>query len=345
MPLHYDIEWSTTSLGAILRVCEREGRILALMQDNPDPDGIASAMAFATLIHRRLGKRVAIGYGGTVGRAENQAMLELLHVEAEHVTPRDLSEFAILCLLDTQPFSGNNVCRWERPIQVVIDHHNLPAHKEWHADVTDVRPHYGAASTILYEYLLAGHIEIDPDLATALLYGIQSDTQELGRQACAADVAAFNALFRRADMQKLARIRRAPVPVEYFRMLYEALTDAVVAGPVIVSHIEAGDHPDMIAEVADLMMRLRGVKVSVCYGLCGGTIHLSARSIEFRGNVAARVLQVVADLGQGGGHRMMAGGQIPAGDDPEARMRELHKRILRVFARGHKRKPLLRLPE
>ncbi len=47
------------------------------MQDNPDPDSIASAMAFATLIHRRLDKRVAIGYGGTVGRAENAAMIEL----------------------------------------------------------------------------------------------------------------------------------------------------------------------------------------------------------------------------------------------------------------------------
>lgn len=337
MALEYDLEWSVTSLGAILRVCEREGRILALMQDNPDPDSIASAMAFATLIHRRLGKRVTIGYGGTVGRAENQAMLELLRVDAEHVTPRDLSEYEILCLLDTQPFCGNNVCLRDREVQIVIDHHTLPAHRpDWSAEVADIRPHYGATSTILYEYLLAGHVEIDADLATALFYGIQSDTQELGRETCPADTAAFQALFQLADNKKLARIRRAPVPAEYFRMLHESLGNSVVAGTTVVTNIGADANPDMVAEVAELMMRLRGARISVCYALSGGTIYLSVRTMDFRGNVAKGMREIVKNIGRGGGHRMMAGGQIPAGDDPDARMHEVRRRILRVFARGQK---------
>jgi nanoRNase/pAp phosphatase (c-di-AMP/oligoRNAs hydrolase) len=341
MPLEYDLEWSTTSLGAILRVCERKGKILALMQDNPDPDSIASAMAFDSLIHRRLGKRVAIGYGGSVGRAENVAMLELLHVEAEHVTPRDLSRYPILCLVDTQPYTGNNVCLKDRAIQVVIDHHAVAGHKEWKAEATDVRPHYGATSTILYEYLLAGHVDFDKDLATALFYGIMSDTQELGRQASAADVAAFHALFQRADMTKLARIRHAPVPEEYFRTLRDGLTDAIVVGNAVIGQIPTGCHPEMMAEIADLLLRLRGTRVSVCYGLCGETIHLSVRTMDPRANIAKCIRLVVKDIGRGGGHRLMAGGQVPAGPDPEATVRKLHRRILRVFAPGHKPRPLI----
>ncbi|MDX9971474.1 MAG: DHH family phosphoesterase [FCB group bacterium] len=338
--MEYDLEWSITSLGAILRVCGREGRILALMQDNPDPDSIASAMAFATLIHRKLGKRVSIGYGGTVGRAENAAMLELLHVEAEHVTPRDLSEYAILCLVDTQPYSGNNVCVKSRTIQVVIDHHTVANQKSWKAEVADVRPHYGATATILYEYLLAARIEIDADLATALFYGILSDTQELGRQASHADVAAFQTLFQLADRTKLARIRRAPVPADYFKMLHAALEDTVVAGETVIAHIATECFPEMMAEVADLLLRLRGAKVSVCYGRCGNTIHLSVRTLDGRTHIANRVRLVVEDIGLGGGHRLMAGAQIPVGDDPEATTELVRQRILRVFAPRGKPKPL-----
>lgn len=341
MALEYDLEWSITSLGAVLRVCEREGRILALMQDNPDPDSIASAMAFATLIDRRLGKRVTIGYGGAVGRAENEAMLDLLQVEAHRITRDQLDDYAIVCLVDTQPFCGNNLCIKGRPVQVVIDHHTLSTRVEWKADVTDIRPHYGATSTILYEYLLAGHVDIGTDLATALFYGIQSDTQDLGREAGPADTAAFQALFALADKKKLARIRRAPVPAEYFRTLHDALDETVVAGHAVVTRVRAGDNPDMIGEVAELMTRLRGAKLTVCYGLANGTIHLSVRTSDFRCNVAKRVREVVKGIGAGGGHRMMAGGQVPAGEDPEATLREVHKRVLRTFARGAKPRPLL----
>lgn len=341
MALEYDLEWSVTSLGAILRVCERPGRILALMQDNPDPDSIASALAFCELIQRRVGKDVTIGYGGAVGRAENEAMLEFLHVKAHRFTSRDLDEYPILCLVDTQPFCGNNICLRDRPVQIVIDHHATPSSVPWTADVADVRPHYGATSTILFEYLLAGHVEIDPDLATALFYGIQSDTQDLGRQTSPADVAAFQALFQIADKKKLARIRHAPVPVDYFRMLHDALGDSVVAGPVVITRVRADGNPDMIAEIAELMMRLRGTKAAVCYGLADETIYLSVRTFDARFNVGKRIREVTQDIGRGGGHRMMAGGQIPAGDDPQGQLDEVHRRIVRVFARGKKPKPLL----
>src|SRR5690606_8263828 len=144
-------------------------------------------------------------------------------IEARRLQTEDLDAFDTLCLIDTQPQSGNNLLTNARSAQIVIDHHLIPAGRHWKAEVTDVRPHYGATSTILYEYLIAARATIAEDLATALFYGIQSDTQDLGREAGPADVAAFQALFQRADKKMLARIRHAPLPPAYFRMLHAGL--------------------------------------------------------------------------------------------------------------------------
>jgi len=200
---------------------------------------------------------------------------------------------------------------------------------------------YGATSTILYEYLLDAGVKVNPDLAAALFYGVQSDTQDLGREACPADIAAFQQLILLADNKKLARIRRAPVGPDYFEALGGSLDNCVIAGSCVISHIRTHGTPDMMAEVADLMLRLDGARVSVCYGLSGDVIYLSARGHDARSNVARRMKRLVSRLGTGGGHRTMAGGQVPAVGEPERRLALVRERILRVFAPGKEPRPLL----
>ncbi|MBI4556657.1 MAG: DHH family phosphoesterase [Candidatus Hydrogenedentes bacterium] len=345
MPDPFDLVRSAASVEQVLSLCKRKGRVLLLLQNNPDPDGIASALALRNLIHDRINKRAVIGYGGICGRAENRAMLQLLRIEAHRITPEELGRFGTLCLLDTQPQSGNNALYATRPADIVIDHHLRPRRATWQAQFVDLRPEYGATATILYEYLLCAQILVDTNLATALTYGILSDTQDLGREVSPADTAAFLALFPTADKKKLARMRHASVPPEYFRMLHDSLNDCVVAGSAVITQIRGGTSPDMIAEVAELMLRLRGARTSVCYGVCGNTIHLSARATDARGNAYRGMKRVVSRLGTGGGHLTMAGGQIPLDEDPEKRLAQVRTRILKVFAHGKESKPLLRLEE
>ena len=315
------------------------------MQNNPDPDALASAAAMRDLIAARLKKRVLIGYGGVCGRAENRSMMDVLRIDARRITPADVHKAGTVCLVDCQPHSGNTLLFTARPAEIVVDHHLLPRGAAWLAEFVDVRPEYGATSTILYEYLLASGVRISPNLATALFYGIQSDTQELGREAGSPDIAAFQELFLLADKKKLARIRRAPVPAEYFQVLSETLSDCLVAGTTVISRVHEHATPDMIAEIADLMLRLKDARTSVCYGLCGNVIHLSARRKDARSNVCRRMKRVVSRLGTGGGHRTMAGGQIPAGDNPERRLEVVRQRILKVFASSKEPKRLVPLPK
>ncbi len=331
---------SEANVKTLLEICRRPGRILILMQNNPDPDALASAMALRELIHAGLRKRAVIGYGGVCGRAENRAMMNLLRIEARFVKPESVRDYGTVCLVDAQPMAGNNAATTEDAADVVIDHHEVPEKASYRPEFADIRPEYGATSTILYEYLLAAEHPISNDLATALFYGIQSDTQELGREASPADVVAFQELFVKADTKKLSRMRRAPLPREYFEMLHESLANCMVADKTVISMIRHSEHPDIFAEVADLMLRLEGMRCSICYGKCGDTIYLSVRSVDGRTNAAERIVRVVRGLGSGGGHRTMAGAQIPAGGQPEQRLDAVYKRILEQFAPDHPPRPL-----
>ncbi|MFO7774839.1 MAG: DHH family phosphoesterase [Candidatus Hydrogenedentota bacterium] len=335
-----DLVQSEANVNTLLEICRRRGRILILMQNNPDPDALASAMAMRDLIQARLRKRPLIGYGGVCGRAENRAMMSLLNISARFVTPESVRGYGTVCLVDAQPMAGNNAATSEDAAHVVIDHHDLPQKASYRPEFADVRPEYGATSTILYEYLLAAEHPISTDLATGLFYGIQSDTQELGREASAPDVVAFQELFVKADTKKLSRMRRAPLPREYFEMLHESLANCVVADKTVISMIRLSENPDIFAEVADLMLRLEGMRCSVCYGVCENTIFLSVRSVDGRTNAAERIVRVVRGLGTGGGHRTMAGAQINAGEQPEQRLDVVYKRILEQFAPNGPPRPL-----
>ncbi len=335
-----DMKRSSEYVDRLLQLCSRRGRIVIVMQNNPDPDSLASAAAIRDLVHSRLKKRVAIGYMGSCGRAENRAMINILHIDAKQITQAQLAGAKTVCLVDAQPNSGNNLMFTSRVPDAVIDHHLVLKRRTWTAELDDVRPEYGATSTILFEYIRACGHKPNQNLATALFYGIQSDTQDLGREACPADIEAFRELFLLIDNKKLSQIRRAPVPADYFNMLQQSLTDCEVAGSVVVSKISSCANPEMLAEVADLMMRLKGIRVSVCFGLCGENIHLSARGADARSNVAKRMRRVVSRVGTGGGHRTMAGGQVPVNEDPEKKLAMVRNRILKVFAPNKKPKSL-----
>lgn len=324
----------------LLETCGRRGRTLILTQDNPDPDALASAAALKELLRAKLHKEADIGYGGSFSRAENRVMAQLLKIKTRRIQAAEVAKYAVVCLVDTQPNSGVNALPASREADVVIDHHNLPNRGVWTARHADVRPSYGASTTILYEYAEAAGISLNGNLATAMFYGIQSDTQDLGRESGAADVYAYRELFLIADKKKLARIHRAPVPAEYFQALAESLANVVTAGSTVVSCIQTCHNVEIIAEVADLLLRLEGMSAAVCYGICGEKIHLSVRTSSTLGNAAGKMLRVIRGIGTGGGHRMMAGGQVPLGDNPDERLALVRERILRVFA---PRKPVVPL--
>src|SRR5262249_11551234 len=164
-------------------------RIGILLQDDPDPDALASGLALRALLGRTKPSAPLITFG-RITRPENVAMVLALEIEVEHVTAADLSRFDGLAMVDVQP----SFCE-ERlgAVLSVIDPH--PEARGCRAAFRDIRPSYGATSTMLTEYLRAADVKITERVATALFYGIKTDTLHLERGGTRADMEAFAFLY------------------------------------------------------------------------------------------------------------------------------------------------------
>ncbi len=324
--------------------------MLIVMQDNPDPDSIASAVALRRLANELGGVRCTIAHGGTVGRAENQELVHYLELTLRSFRDVATGRFEMIAMVDTQPGTGNNSLPLDVLPDIVIDHH--PVRRLCRSiRFTDIRSIYGATSTILWEYLTAARITPDKPLATALLYGIRSDTQDFDQETTDADIHAVTALYPLANRRMLGQIQRGRVPLAYYQMLTDAMANARLYGRCVVSKIGNVDNPDMIGEVADLLLRYEDVDWSLCYGFYGGQALLSLRTQDTTRHAGDVARQIVRRIGTGGGHATMAGGQIAlrGGEDAGGYRDKVEELILQRFLnvleiRSRKGRRLVHLP-
>jgi nanoRNase/pAp phosphatase (c-di-AMP/oligoRNAs hydrolase) len=276
-------------------------RVLILIQDDPDPDALASALALKTLLGRtKAGATIATF--GMITRPENRAMARLLDIDVEQVKPRALEEYDRRAIVDAQPAFFEETLG---DIDLVIDHH--PEEVPVRAHLRDVRPSYGATSTILTEYLRAADVKIRERLATALLYGIKSDTLHLERGTTRADMEAFAFLHGLANRNTLRRIERPDLPDAALDVLARGLASRRLVEGVMFVHLGAVAYPELVAQFADFLLQVEGAEWSVVSGrLSSGELHVSVRNVGWVRAAGDVVRAAFGDLGGAGGHRSMA---------------------------------------
>lgn len=318
-------------LNTLLETMSSLQRILVLPHNDPDPDAIASAIALRHLLEQRSVAQTTVAYKGIIGRAENKALVRYLNNPLRRLTGADFRQPILIALIDTQPGAGNNALPPQSTAAVVIDHHPW---REGSASAAfaDVRSDVGATSTILAEYLQAAALEPPPPLATALFYGIKTDTMGLGRGASPSDAAAYFYLQPRIDVDALVEIERAQVPPEYFKSLTAALQAAQRYEDVVISYVGQVGYPDLAAEMADLLLRLEGTRWVLCMGAYQDSLILAARTRSRRGGAGKLVRAVVGAHGMAGGHGTMAGGQVQLhGEDVAQLAMEFGRRALQFL--------------
>jgi nanoRNase/pAp phosphatase (c-di-AMP/oligoRNAs hydrolase) len=292
----------------IRNLFEPRERIGILLQPDPDPDGIACGYALRILLGRKRPTAPLISFG-EVRRPENRAMVEALGIDVRTVTPEELEEFDGLALVDVQPsVFGENAPARVRSVDAVIDHH--PERSGYDSVIRDIRPTYGATSTILTEYLRAAGLDVNQRMGTALLYGIKSDTQLLGRETSREDMAAFSYLHSCHSPALLRRIERPALPTDSLRALGRALSRTSVEDGIHLLVLgRVGE--DVIPQVADLGLQAEDAEWSIAAGIVGSDLIFSVRNVGYVRGAGDVVRRVVEGLGVGGGHRSMAKGIIP----------------------------------
>lgn len=312
---------------------ETAERVLIMMQDDPDPDAIASALALRTLLGRNRNS-APIATFGAIARPENRALCRILDIEVDEVEAAGIGEYDRVAMVDAQP--GFLQGRFEE-VDLVVDHH--PEDRTVRARLKDIRPAYGATSTILTEYLRAAEVKISQRLATALLYGIKSDTLHLERGGTRADMDAFAYLYLLANHSWLRRIERPELSQAALDILAQGLARREIIRGVLFSHLGVVPYVDLVPQFADLCLQVEGVEWSVVSGVANGEAHISVRNVGYVQSAGEVVRAAFGDLGSAGGHRAMAKAVIPlaewrvelGGTSPEVVRQAVMERFLRAL--------------
>lgn len=311
--------------------------ILIVTHDHPDPDALAAAFALKHLILMKTGQDSTIAFGGVIGRRENLAMVRELEIQALSINEVELTSFKAVCMVDTQPGTGNNSYPSDYRVDVVIDHH-APKELTQACRWVDVRPDYGASATILFEYLQAQEVKLATKLATTLFYAIKSETEDLGRDWNKSDRDAYLKLIPLCNNRILHDITRPKSSRAYFRYFEIGLRNAKLYGNTLFFQLFDIDHPEIVAEIADFLMRVEGVEIVMGLGCYRGEGVLSLRSSQADIHAGALMQKIVTGLGTGGGHSMTAGGQVrkfPSVTDCQGKLgKELVSRLLDALGRS-----------
>jgi len=318
------------SLSRLVEETEDSERWLILTHDNPDPDALAAAMLLAKLLRQGFHRKVTTAYGGLVGRAENREMVRSLGFKLSHLRYLNLKNYAHFALVDSQPRTGNNQVPKDVVPKMVFDHHPLRKATQ-SSPFWDVRTEYGATATLVAEYLEAAGLKITRKEATALVYAIRTETQDFSRELSQADKARYDELLPRIDKRALGKIQNARLSLSYFGTVHEALEGLQTVQNLLLSHLGEVEQPDIVPELADLLLRMEGKTWCLVTGRFEDRVYLSIRTTNPRAEAGHLMRRLVGRNGKGGGHGMIAGGwvKITVGyaDDPRSLQEQLGRRL------------------
>lgn len=310
---------------------------LILTHNNPDPDALASGSALKLLLETKAGVRCRIVYGGLLGRDENRAFNRLLKIGAVAIRPGMFRRHRGVALVDCQPGARNTALPPEIVPSVVIDHH--PRLKSTRAEFADIQPECGATTTILVGYLREAAIEIPAELATALYYGLTSETQHLGRDVTRSDIEASVFLFPKIRHRLISRIEHPVHDRIFFQQLHGALEKAYTYKKFVGARLDQLDYPDFVAQFADLLVSLRRATWCFVTGRYEGAIYCSLRTTHTNARAGKILRRAIGKRGSAGGHDMIAGGQIPVADLSEPEIAAIEDAVYRALYKA------IRLPE
>jgi nanoRNase/pAp phosphatase (c-di-AMP/oligoRNAs hydrolase) len=329
---------------ATATISRRSDRFLAGLADasqvtfvshiNPDPDSLGSMLALAYLVETSLGKTTRLTRDGLINRAENRAMVDELNIELVPIEEIEWQNGEAVVMVDSQPNTGRHSLDADLPLYAVIDHHETLGNVQG-IPFTDLRRNVGATCSIVTRYLTEQDIGVPQRIATALLYGIETELGGYPREATPLDDSALLMLYPLADKEALARIRNARLPHSYFECILQALQSSFVYDRLIVSWVNELPQPELAAEVVDFLIRYEEVDWAFCAGVHQDKLILSMRTAQRQGRAGELLRQIVGKMGHAGGHHRRAGGiiQLPstAPSAIEETQSELRRRLLKAL--------------
>ncbi|MCR4755015.1 MAG: DHH family phosphoesterase [Lachnospiraceae bacterium] len=280
--------------------------IVIQCHDNPDADALASGFALKWYLNKH-GKDARFIYGGrnTVQKKNLKLMINNLNIEVEHV--QELKKPQLLVTVDCQ-YGESNVTKFEAETVAVIDHHQVSGELP---SLSEVRSNYGSCATVIYELLSIEDIDVneDEDLATALFYGLMTDTGGFSEVSHPSD----------KDLRDIAKPRFSDIIL--FKNSNISKEELVIAGDAlkhanydeekVYAIVEAKPcDPNILGIISDMLLEVDSIDTCLVYSILPFGVKISVRSCVKEVKASEMAAFLTAGYGGGGGHLIKAGGLL-----------------------------------
>jgi len=295
---------ATEKAKKLLSILNPEDTLAVLI--NADPDAIASALALKRIFWRRV-KKIGIYRINAIKRADNLAMVKLLKVNLQYIRKLDASKYTRWAIVDSQPHHDSSFEKHR--FDIIIDHHEVGPLSR--AEFLDVKEEYGATATLLIEYLRALKIKPSPRLATALFYGIKTDTENFARPTTSNDINAFRYLYPFVNIPIIKKIESSEMTKKTLAGFRDALDRFELIRNRAFVHMGKVPDPDFLVIIADFFLKVAEASWSIVSGVYGQKLIVIFRNAGFKrdaGKVAQKLFQ---EWGSAGGHKSAARAEVP----------------------------------
>jgi len=292
-------------LELLKKICEDAKKIQIILYANPDPDALASAVALKKILETTK-RSVKIGYTGAIGRPENACMIRKLSIPAFPISEEEAAKSDIIALVDSQPqfFTDFNLPRCD----IVVDHH--PHRDVISARFVDIRPDYASAASIMTEYLRASGLHLTKNLASALFYGIKTDTRHFMVDMSQGDINAIKWLRGKADRDIVKQIEFSQFSREALDYFSIALVRRRFLKGIMFSHLGPVPFFDVCVQVADFLIRVENVSWALVTGVVGDTLVVVFRNDGLKKDAGYLARTAFGRIGSAGGHKSMGRAEI-----------------------------------
>ncbi len=302
-------------------------QVVVQCHDNPDADAIASGFGvYLYLKDHDIPVRFVYGGKFPIQKSNLVLMKDTFDIPIEYV--KDIGKPELLVTVDCQ-YGQGNVQKFEAKNVAVIDHHRVTGPLP---ELNEVRSNIGSCSTIVWDMLTYEGIDVneDTDLATALYYGLLTDTNNFAELSHPLDRDLRDYLkYRRSN---IALFRNSNLSLEELKIAGEAMEGCSYSETHRYGFVEAKPcDPNILGVISDTLLEVHDVDTCLVYSVLAFGIKLSVRSCvkEVKANELAGYL--TEGVGSGGGHIDKAGGFIDKSSLDELNVPYTHEGIAKFL--------------
>lgn len=312
-----------------------KGRKVYIQPHNfPDPDAIAASYGLQVLL-KHFGISAEICYYGNIEKTTTSAMVTLLGINMTEATKlQDMKETDCIITVDSQK-GNSNLYDLPGDEVVCIDHH--PIFNPGYYKYTDIRI-VGSCSSIIADYFRKNNVEITRNAATALLYGLKTDTMDFTRGVTPFDIDVYSYLFGYADNALIRKLQTNAFRYDDLEAFLTSMSGMRIDNGVAYSCLDFECTDAFVAMVSDFMLGLDAVYFAVVFSKRGNGFKFSVRSEIEKLDAGLITASALSTVGNGGGHNSMAGGFAQADklsavdEDCETAVRMLFGESIEVFS-------------